>query len=413
MTIRIIIFGLLLACLLWGIESVSADCNAEGPENCTFHTNVDPTKNASEVTWSSWNKVGGWLNGFSRTAAPWYKFPGLYWSDARGQITSRVSCSTQGNKFCFVFDFTFSGESDKLELNVYIKNVESNQPNTKIWSSNKGSFKGDFETARVDVQTTYDFSIVIEAVQKPHAEAPQYNPNVNIDDVHFVKKPCPQSYELPLNCSFEKDIGNNVTEFTPCSWTNDGGWNTFWQGAAVGSIGLGFNQSFGHLVSSTQRTTYGHEHSLMFEYSFSKNGSVILFVKINNDFNKSESVIWSESSGPYYPTWKHAKVPVLTTFNFVIVFQASRLSNETVDKQITAYVDNIAYITQSCTPLLPNSTTTTEGCATGKSPTDDNITIIAIVVPNSVVVVVIVANIFVCIYCRHRMNRAPAAREPL
>jgi hypothetical protein len=149
-------FALLLPCLLqvWMESGVTVDCNADGPENCTFQSDVNLYERSAAFITCSWSMEGGWW-GSNRGAVTWQKHLALGWSDESGQLTSRASCSTQGNMSCLTFNYKFLGESDKLELNVYIKNVLNATRNLKIWSASKGSFVGYFETARVDVQLNY------------------------------------------------------------------------------------------------------------------------------------------------------------------------------------------------------------------------------------------------------------------
>jgi hypothetical protein len=78
MTTRMMTFAL-LACLLWvWMEGVTAICYVEGPENCTFQTNINFAKNTSDVTLCSCSKEGGvaeWIfsNSSSMAKVPWAK----------------------------------------------------------------------------------------------------------------------------------------------------------------------------------------------------------------------------------------------------------------------------------------------------------------------------------------------------
>jgi hypothetical protein len=200
----------------------------------------------------------------------------------------------------------------------------------------------------VDVQTTYDFSIVFEAVHKPDAAIPTPYPSVHIDDVQFVKVPCNQMHELSFNCSFEKDLGKDVIDFTPCGWTNDSGWIAAIEDERRKFVALDYDESFGQIVSPTLRSTNKQTHCILFDYFFDRKDSTILSDSIilsvivkNKDLNNTgpDLLVWSKSSSPY---WTPADVPVLTTFDFVIVFQAERLSPETLNSGITVYVDNVA-----------------------------------------------------------------------
>jgi hypothetical protein len=194
----------------------------------------------------------------------------------------------------------------------------------------------------------YDFSIVFEAVRKPHAAAPIIYTSVYIDDVQFVNMPCNQMHELSITCSFKtKDLGNNVIEFTPCSWKNDGGWVNYGN-QEIQDIGLGYNQSFGQLVSPALRSTNNETHCLLFDYSFYGQDLIMLSIFIKNkDSNQTDSLVCLKISSSYY--WNPADVPVVTTFDFVIVFQAERRFPETLNNQMAIFVNKIAYITQPCT----------------------------------------------------------------
>ncbi|XP_077978860.1 MAM and LDL-receptor class A domain-containing protein 1-like [Glandiceps talaboti] len=137
-----------------------------------------------------------------RTTSGHYMYSDMSGPQVQGDVALLISptYTPLSTSQCFHFWYHMYG-SDMGSMNVYAKSPTSDQLGLPLWTVSND--QGDvWQFARVDVDMSSDFQVVIEGVKGSGIEG-----DIAIDDVNLQTTPCPE----PGECDFEIDN---------CDWTN-------------------------------------------------------------------------------------------------------------------------------------------------------------------------------------------------
>ncbi|XP_076469953.1 uncharacterized protein LOC143300249 [Babylonia areolata] len=141
----------------------------------------------------------------------------------------------------------------------------------------------------------------------------------------------------PDSCSFGWDDA--------CHWTFTSGWKIYWSFGYC--IGLKDQHSTTERLESRQAcSTNSDIHCLKFSYNFEETNKLSLSIIIKtSEFGEKE--VWKMSSSS---RWDDAQVPVNTSTEFTVIFEAKGSGNHRV------YIDDIEYEEKEC-KLHPSAAT--------------------------------------------------------
>ncbi|XP_076445556.1 uncharacterized protein LOC143283260 isoform X2 [Babylonia areolata] len=160
----------------------------------------------------------------------------------------------------------------------------------------------------------------------------------------------------PAACSFR----------STCPWTFSSGWEVYYHFLVNYYLELKTrHNAIERFESRKVCSTKSDIHCLKFQYNFKTNNVLSLSVIIKTS-ELGEKEVWKMSSSRSSRPWDNAQVPVKTTTEFTVIFEARDTGNHIV------YIDDIEYEEEECEISPPNAIpplTTTSPATTQTSTT--------------------------------------------
>ncbi|XP_078483559.1 MAM and LDL-receptor class A domain-containing protein 1-like isoform X2 [Ciona intestinalis] len=308
-------------------ETAIHSCDFQDPSICSFTQD-----NTDDFNWSRRKGATSSVNTGPTTDHTYQSDEGYYMyiemsGRTHGDIARLISplyALDQGTH-CVQFYYHMLGK-DIGSLILYQRADVKGDKDTWRWNLD-GEQGPNWFLARVDVPSIYDYKIVFHAVG-----GNDYYGDIAIDDVTIIPNACP----IPMTCDFETDL---------CDWTNVK-WNDKFdwiEGRGIDGLGpqidhMGSNQGYYlyvqyHNKMKAQDTAElwgqiinlsdGKPRCLRFWINIAGNnaGALRVIQRLANGKNYTQWIYSSDTSN----TWINAAVPIDTSSQFKIVFQASML----------------------------------------------------------------------------------------